>query len=59
MVSADGKPYQNDVTRVISPPYLLFEATRSAANAELSYVREIVALDDGRVTDADVTPPAK
>jgi hypothetical protein len=59
MVSDDGEPYQNDVTRAISPPYLLFEATRSTGNAELSYVREIVALEEGGVTDADVTPPAK
>jgi hypothetical protein len=57
-VSADGKHYQNTVTRVIAPPYVLLDSARSAANAELSYVREIVALDEGSVTDADVTPPA-
>jgi hypothetical protein len=57
-VPADGKHYQNAVTRVIAPPYLLLDDTRSAANPELSYVREIVALDEGTVTDTDVTPPA-
>jgi hypothetical protein len=56
-VSEDGEPFQNDVTRVIAPPYLLFEDIRSAANAGMSYVREVVALDEGTVTDADLTPP--
>lgn len=57
-VTDDGEQYENEVTRVIAPPYLLLETTRSASNAALSYVREIVALDEGTVTDADVTPPA-
>ena len=55
-VSADGTQYQNEVTRVIAPPYLLFELTR-AAGAELSYTREVTALDEGAVGDADVVPP--
>jgi hypothetical protein len=57
-VIEDGEPYQNDVTRVIASPYLLLEDIRSAANAGMSYVREIVALDEGTVTDADLTPPS-
>ncbi len=57
-VTEDGEHYQNDVTRVIAPPYLLFEDTRSAGNSGMSYVREIIALDEGTVTDADLTPPA-
>lgn len=56
MVSADGAQYRNEVTRVIAPPYLLFERTR-AAGAELSYTREVTALDDGAVGDADLVPP--
>jgi hypothetical protein len=57
-VTEDGEPYKNEVTRVIAPPYLLFEDIRDAANAGMSYVREIVALDEGTVTDADLTPPS-
>lgn len=56
-VTEDGEPYENTVVRVIAPPYLLFEDTRNAANAEMSYVREVLALEEGTVTDADVTPP--
>jgi hypothetical protein len=56
-VAEDGEPYRNEVTRVIAPPYLLFEAVHDAANPGMSYVREIVALDEGTVTDADLTPP--
>lgn len=58
-VTEDSEPYDNDITRVIAPPYLLFEDIRSAANAGMSYVREIVALDEDIVTDADLTPPAR
>ena len=57
-VTEDGAQFDNTVTRVIAPPYLVFEDTRNAANAEMSYVREIIALEEGTVTDADVTPPA-
>ena len=57
-VTEDGEPYQNDVTRVIAPPYLLFEDLHDAAHPGMSYVREIIAIDEGTVTDADVTPPA-
>lgn len=55
-VSDRGDAYTNEVTRVISPPYLLFESTRSTANAKLAYVREIIQLDEDGVTDADLTP---
>jgi hypothetical protein len=57
MVTEDGEPYQNEVTRVIAPPYLLREDIRDAANPGMSYVREIIALDEDTVTDADVAPP--
>ena len=57
-VTEDGEHHDNEVTRVIAPPYLVLEDIRSAANAGMSYVREIVALDEGTVTDADLTPPS-
>lgn len=56
-VTEDGAEFQNQVVRVIAPPYLLFEDIRSAANPGMSYVREVIALDEGGVTDADVAPP--
>jgi len=56
VVTVDGEQHQNAVTRVIAAPYLLLENVRDAGNAGLSYVREVVSLDDGSVTDADVTP---
>ena len=55
-VTEDGEPFRNEVARVIAPPYLLYEDIRSAGGA-LSYVREIVALDEGGASDADLTPP--
>lgn len=58
-VTEDGAQYTNAVTRLIAPPFLLLEDTRDATNQGLSYVREIVLLDEGAVTDADVTPPVK
>jgi hypothetical protein len=58
-VTEDGQPRENHVTRVIAPPYLLFEDTRAATNPAMSYVREILALDEATVTDADLTPPAR
>jgi hypothetical protein len=56
-VVEDGEPHDNDVTRVIAPPYLLLEDIRSSGDAGMSYVREVIALDEGTVTDADLTPP--
>ncbi len=38
-------------------PYLLFSDVRDAANPNHFYPREIVALDEGAVADADLTPP--
>ena len=54
VVHADGKTYDNDVVRVIAGPVLLYEETR---HGKLSYTRELLALDDGPVADADVTAP--
>lgn len=56
-VTEDGEPYRNDVTRVIAPPYLLFEDIRDAGNPGRSYVREVLELEEGTVTEADLTPP--
>jgi hypothetical protein len=58
-VTDNGKQFQNTVTRAIAPPYLLLDDTRSANNPELGYVREVITLEEGTVTDPDVTPPAK
>lgn len=56
-VVADGQPAANVVVRVIAPPFLLLDAAHDATVPAMSYVREIVALDEGTVSDADVTPP--
>jgi hypothetical protein len=58
-VEENGAKRRNTVVRVVAPPYLLLDDVR---NAELTathyYVREIVALDEGVVTDADLAPPS-
>jgi hypothetical protein len=56
-VSADGVPRHNDVRRVIARPYLLYEAAHDFEVDAVSYLRELVTLDEGGVTDADLTPP--
>lgn len=56
-VVADGKPAANVVVRVIASPFLLLDAAHDATVPAMSYVREIVALDEGPVSEADVTPP--
>lgn len=56
-VVANGTPTQNVVTRVIAPPFVLLDAAHDSENPELSYVREIVVLEEGTVTDADIVPP--
>jgi len=58
-VTDHGKQFQNTVTRAIASPYLLLDETRSANNGELGYVREVVLLEEGTVTDADVTAPGQ
>jgi hypothetical protein len=54
----DGQTFHNDVTLVLSPPFLLLDQVRDAGNAEHFFVREILSLEEGAVTDADLTPPA-
>jgi hypothetical protein len=58
-VTDNGKQFQNTVTRAIAPPYVLLDDTRNASNPELGYVREVILLEEGTVSDADVTPPAQ
>ncbi len=57
-VTEDGEQYENSVRRVIAPPLLLFEQVHDAATPRLAYTREVLAIEEGVVTDADVTPPA-
>lgn len=52
-----GVPFENRIVRVIAPPFVLIDDARNAGTGSSSYVREIVALDEGTVRDADVTPP--
>jgi hypothetical protein len=56
-VTENGEQYQNAVTRVIAPPFLLLEDAHAAGAPGLSYRREVLSIDEGSVTDADVTPP--
>jgi hypothetical protein len=53
-----GVAFENQVVRIIASPYVLLDDARNAGTGSSSYVREIVALDEGSVTDADLTPPA-
>jgi hypothetical protein len=56
-VSEDGDSYDNEVTRVIATPYLIFEAIQDAASPARSYVREIVVLEEGAVTEEELRLP--
>lgn len=57
-VSTDGEQFHNMVIRVISPPYILLDDAHNTSNTEQAYVREVTALEEGTVTDAEVTPPS-
>jgi hypothetical protein len=52
----EGQPFASAVTRIVSPPYLLYSHVQDARYASHSYTREIVALDEGVVGDRDLTP---
>jgi hypothetical protein len=52
----EGRPYASVVTRVVSPPYLVYSHVQDARHASHSYTREIVALEEGVVGDHDLTP---
>jgi len=45
------------VTYIVSPPYLLLSHVHAADDADHSYTREVVALEEGAVTDEDLAPP--
>lgn len=55
-VRADDRVRYNRIHRVIAPPYLLFETAHDTEVEALSYQRELIALEDGAVTDADLAP---
>jgi hypothetical protein len=57
-LSSDGEQVHNMVIRVISPPYILLDDAHNTSNSEQAYVREVTALEEGTVTDAEVTPPS-
>lgn len=55
----DGHPYRTELTRLVARPYVLLDEARDTAIPQSLYlVREVVLLEEGVVTDADVTPPA-
>jgi hypothetical protein len=49
-------PYECEVTRIVSPPYLLLNDVRNARNADHAYAREVVSLAEGASVDRDLTP---
>jgi hypothetical protein len=51
-----GIQYKSEVTRIVSPPYLLLIEVRNAQSADHYYTREVVSLDEGVVTDSDLIP---
>jgi hypothetical protein len=53
----DGRPYRSDVRLSVKPPFVVRREVRDAANPELSAVTEVVELEEGTVTDADLSPP--
>jgi len=57
-VTEEGTAYENVVRRVIAPPYLLLEELHDRELPRLSYRREVLVLEEGTVSDADVKPPA-
>lgn len=44
------------MVRVIAPPFVLLDDARNSGTGSSSYVRETVALDEGSVSEVDVTP---
>ncbi len=57
--SDQGAPYRNEVTRVVSPPYLLYSDVRDARAAGHYFTREILSLEEGAVSDSDLAPPPR
>jgi hypothetical protein len=44
-----------EVVQRVSGPFLMFSRVRDTNNADYYYIREIVMLEEGAVTDADLT----
>jgi hypothetical protein len=59
VVTADGLTHQSEVTLVVSAPFLLLNHTRDASDRSWYLRREVTQLDEGVVTDEDVTAPAQ
>jgi hypothetical protein len=57
-VQENGRPMKSNVVRIAAPPFLLLDEARDASIEDFYYVREVVALDEGVVTEADVSPPS-
>jgi hypothetical protein len=50
----DAGSYECEVTRIISPPYLLLNEVRNACNAKHARLVEVIALEEGACSDADL-----
>ena len=48
--------YDSEVTRIVSPPYLLLSEVRNARNAGHARTLEVIALEEGACSDADLMP---
>lgn len=57
-VEENGHAMKSNVVLVVDPPFLLLHDTRDAGIEDFYYVREVVSLDTGVVTDADLAPPS-
>jgi hypothetical protein len=56
----EGRPYRTERHRLVAAPYVLLDEARDAASPQsLFLVREVTLLEEGGVTEADVTPPAR
>jgi hypothetical protein len=56
---SDQDTYKSIVLRIESPPYLLLSSVHDANDADHYYTREVVSLEEGVTTDADLEPPEK
>lgn len=53
----DGIPYRSDVLLTVDPPFVVRREVRDAANPQLSALTEVVEVEEGTVTGADLVPP--
>jgi hypothetical protein len=52
----EGYPYRSEVRWLVSGPFVLLREVRDARIAELTAVTEVVELEEGTVTTADLRP---